>query len=147
MVVSPPLRRLLRVRALEEEQSRLALEAELGELRRLESALHGTEERERRGRELVHDSAKSGEALDRIAGIEESKAASRAGFLLKSRVESAGAMVADLQEEFIEKRVERRQAETLVGEIEAREMIEQGRRSQQRLDDWYGSRGRRPSQK
>ena len=39
MAISRGLRRLLRVRNLEEEQSRQALESALGELNRLESAL------------------------------------------------------------------------------------------------------------
>ena len=38
------------------------------------------------------------------------------------------------------KRVERRQAETLIHETEAQEVIESGRRGQQSLDDWYSSR-------
>jgi hypothetical protein len=41
MAVSRALRRLLRIRELEEEQCRLALESTLGELNRLESALAG----------------------------------------------------------------------------------------------------------
>jgi hypothetical protein len=36
--------------------------------------------------------------------------------------------------------VERRQAETLIAETEAREAIVAGRRGQQSLDDWYSSR-------
>jgi hypothetical protein len=35
------------------------------------------------------------------------------------------------------KRVERRQAETLIREEEERVKIEEGRRSQQALDDWH----------
>ncbi len=38
------------------------------------------------------------------------------------------------------KRVEHRQAETLIQETEAREAIEAGRRGQQALDGWYSSR-------
>jgi hypothetical protein len=48
--------------------------------------------------------------------------------------------VATLREEFLAKRVERRQAETLIKETEARDAIEAGRRSQQNLDDWFGNR-------
>jgi hypothetical protein len=51
-----------------------------------------------------------------------------------------GEEVTDRREEFLLKRVERRQAETLIQEIEAREAIEDGRRGQQALDDWYSSR-------
>jgi hypothetical protein len=45
--------------------------------------------------------------------------------------------VATLRQEFLGKRVERRQAETLIRETEARDAIEAGRRGQQALDDWY----------
>ena len=48
--------------------------------------------------------------------------------------------VAALRREFLGKRVERRQAETLIGETEAQEAVAAGRRGQQALDDWYGSR-------
>jgi len=47
MAVSRALRRLLRIRELEEEQNRLALESALGELNRLEYALEATIERGR----------------------------------------------------------------------------------------------------
>jgi hypothetical protein len=36
--------------------------------------------------------------------------------------------------------VERRQAETLIRETEAREAVEDGRRGQQTLDNWFSSR-------
>jgi hypothetical protein len=38
------------------------------------------------------------------------------------------------------KRVERRQAETLIQKTEARDAIEADRHVQQTLDDWYNSR-------
>jgi hypothetical protein len=41
---------------------------------------------------------------------------------------------------FLAKRVERRQAETLIHEIEAQDAVIAGRRSQQALDDWYLNR-------
>jgi hypothetical protein len=44
------------------------------------------------------------------------------------------------REEYLLKRVERRQAETLIQETEARDAIVDGRRGQQTLDDWYSSR-------
>ncbi len=42
MPISPALRRLLCIRELEEEQSRLALETALGEMNRLKTALVGS---------------------------------------------------------------------------------------------------------
>ncbi len=80
MAVSRALRRLLRIRELEEEQSRLALESALGELNRLEASLAAAVERERRGRRLVKASAQTGELPDRLAGLEETRAADRRVF-------------------------------------------------------------------
>jgi hypothetical protein len=140
MAVSRALRRLLLIRDLEEEQRRLALEAAVGERNRLEDALAATAERARRGRRLVQASAQSGQLPDRLAGVEETRAASRHAKALEPRIEAIGEEVAARREEFLLKRVERRQAETLIRETEAREVIEAGRRGQQALDDWFSSR-------
>ncbi len=140
MAVSRALRRLLRIRDLQEEQSRLALESALGELHRLEHALTATSERGRRGRRLVQASAQTGQLTDRLAGLEETRAAGRHAVTLGPRIDAMGEEAAGLRREFLLKRVERRQAETLIHETEAWEAIEAGRRGQQSLDDWYGFR-------
>ncbi|MGO9319027.1 MAG: hypothetical protein ACLPXT_10945 [Terracidiphilus sp.] len=140
MAVSRALRRLLRIRKLQEEQSRLALESALGELHRLEHALTAAVERERRGRSLIQASAQTGELTDRLAGFEETRSAKLHAAALGPRINGMGEEVTDRREEFLLKRVERRQAETLIQETEAREAIVDGRRGQQALDDWYSSR-------
>jgi flagellar export protein FliJ len=140
MAVSRALRRLLRIRELEEEQNRLALESAIGELNRLEHALATTIEREHRGRSLVLDSAQTGQVMDRIAGFEETRSATLHAEALVPRIEAKQEDIVARRQEFLTKRVERRQAETLIQETEAREAIEAGRRGQQSLDDWYGSR-------
>jgi flagellar export protein FliJ len=133
------MRRLLRIRDLEEEQSRLALESALSELRRLEIALGATFDQERRGRRLVEKSAQNGELPDRVAGLEGTRSAQRCSASLTHRILDAEAEVAGLREDFLTKRIERRQAETLIREAEAKEAIEEGRRGQRALDDWYRS--------
>jgi hypothetical protein len=75
MAVSRGLRRLLRIRDLEEEQCRLALESAMGTLHRLQHALEATVERGRRGRRLIEASVHSGELTDRLAGLEEIRSA------------------------------------------------------------------------
>jgi flagellar biosynthesis chaperone FliJ len=140
MAVSRALRRLLNIRSIEEEQSRLALESALGELRRLEEALAAAFERDRLGRRLVEISARNGELPDRLAGLEETRAASRHAAALGPRIAEAELDVLGMREEFLSKRIERRQAETLIEETEAREALDAGRRGQQSLDDWYGNR-------
>jgi hypothetical protein len=140
MAVSRALRRLLRIRELQEEQSRLALESTLGELHRLEYTLTATVERERRGRSLIQASVQTGELPDRLAGLEETRSAKLHAAALGPRIDGMEEEVTDRREEFLLKRVERRQAETLIQEIEARNAIEDGRHGQQALDDWYSSR-------
>lgn len=89
MAVSRALRRLLRIRDIEEEQGRLALESALGDLRHLENALAATVERARSGRRLVGTSAHSGELPDRLAGLEETRAADRRAAVLVPRIADA----------------------------------------------------------
>ncbi len=140
MAASRALRRLLRIRDLEEEQCRLALESALGELNRLENALQAAVERERRGRRLVEASARTGELPDRLAVIEETRAADRLFAVLGPRIAAKEEDVVARRQEFLLKRVERRQAETLIEESEAQQAILTDRRGQQELDNWYGSR-------
>ncbi len=137
MAVSRALRRLLHVLEIEEEQCRLALESALGELRNLERALTATAGQDRGGRELVVASAHSGELPDRLAGLEETHVAKRRASALGPRIVNAKLNTAGLQQEFLGKRVERRQAETLLQAAEARHAVEASRRGQRSLDDWY----------
>ena len=143
MAVSRALRRLLRVLEIEEEQCRLALESALGSLKRLDHALAAAIERERRGRRLVVSSAPSVEPIDRLAGLEETRAGSRHAAALAPRIAQTEQEVATKRQTYLDKRVERRQAETLIRETEARDAMEAGRRGQRTLDDWFLSRKHR----
>ena len=67
-----------RVRELEEEQCGAAVEEAVVQMRRLENAVVAAQERIRRGRLLVAASAQSGDLLDRVAGVEETRSAGRA---------------------------------------------------------------------
>jgi hypothetical protein len=140
MAVSRSLRRLLRIRDLEEEQGRLALESALGELRQLENALAASVERDRRGRRLVESSVRSGELPDRLAGLEETRAAGRRATALGPRIADAQLDAIALRREFLAKRVERRQVETLIQGAERHDSAEAKRRGQQALDDWFRAR-------
>jgi len=140
MAVSRALHRLLRIRDLEEEQGRLALESALGELHQLQHAQTASVELDRRGRRLVEASVHTGELPDRLAGLEETRTAGRLAQLLAPRITDAELDVAALREEYLAKRVERRQAETLIEEAEARDELDADRRSQLALDDWFRNR-------
>jgi flagellar biosynthesis chaperone FliJ len=143
------MRRLMQVRVLEEELREAALESAVGDLRRMELALVAAKERERSGRQQVTASAKTGELVDRIAGLEETRAALRHGAALKPRIAEAELEVARRRQEFLAKRIERRQVETLIQKTEAEDAVDAGRRAQQELDDWFLSRaqhGRRTNE-
>jgi len=98
MAVSRALRRLLRIRILEEEQARLAMEAVLGELHTLEHALAATSQRDRRGRRLVEASVQTGELPDRVAGAEETRTADRFSLALRPQIVEAAQDVTLLRE-------------------------------------------------
>ncbi len=137
MTVPRNLRRLLHVLKLEEEQRKAEMESALGDLRRLERALDLTTDRERDGRKLVSASAASGEIADRLAGLEESRAALSMAARLKPRIAETSAAASARRREFLSKRVERRQAEAVIQRAEAREAVEAGRRGQREQDEWF----------
>lgn len=140
MTVSRSLRRLLGVLELEEQQARTALEMAAGELRTLEARLAFMLERERGGRRLVGMSAASGNLSDRLAGLEDARFARSAAAFLKVRAAAAERQATERRSEFMAKRIERRQAETLVRESKARERVEAERIAQRSLDDWFLNR-------
>jgi len=140
MAVSQALRRLLRIRDLQEEQSRLALASSQGELNRLEDALKATGNQDRRGRLLVDASARTGELPDRLSGLEEMRTAIRIAAVLSPRIEAKQMDVNSRRQEFQTMRVARRQAESLIADAESADAVDAGRRGQQALDDWYSSK-------
>ena len=89
MAIAQGLRRLLRVREIEEEQSRIALDAALGNLGRLEAWERAARSREQRGRLLLTASASSGDAIDRRAAVEEIRGAGRATEVVRPRIAEA----------------------------------------------------------
>jgi hypothetical protein len=92
------------------------------------------------GRHLVTASAHTGELPDRLAGLEETHSAKRRAVALAPLITEAESEVDARRQAFLDKRVECRQAETLIREAEARDALVLGRRTQQGLDDWYLNR-------
>jgi len=144
MGVSRGLRRLLRLREMEEEAGRAALESALGELRGLERARDSARQRERGGRLLLAASARTGELTDRLAGFEETRAGERHRAALEPRIAETEESVIARRQQLLVKRLERRQVETLIEEQEASDATEAGRRTQRGLDDWFLTRARGP---
>ena len=96
--------------------------------------------REREGRQYIVRSAYTGEVSDRVAGLQESLSAAKLAEALDARMAEVGLVVAECRQAYLGKRVERRQAEMLIRDIESRDAIVSARRSQQDLDDWYLNR-------
>jgi hypothetical protein len=156
MPVSSALKRLLRIRDLEQEQHQRALESALTELRQLERALEQAAARQRGGRsdftasvldqnlELDHNpNQKSyGKPLEQQSALIETTIGKRHALALAPRISRAAAQAALRRQEFLLKRIERRQAETLIEETEAADALEATRKGQKNLDDWYLARPR-----
>lgn len=140
MPVSKGLRRLQRIRELEEEQSRVALESALAHQRRLQEVQRAAVARARMGRELITASAAKADTTDRRAGEEEVRAAERVDRVLSPRLEASERETALGRGEYLDRRVRKRQVEALIQEAEGRDAVKAERRSQQDLDDWFRNR-------
>jgi hypothetical protein len=140
MAVSSALHRLLRVRAVEEEQRRLALESALSQSQALASALNAAWLRMRQGKALLAQERDAIEIADRAAALVEIDAARRRAAALRPRIAAAEATASRARQDYLAKRLERRQVETLIEEARAQEAIESLRRSQQSTDERFASR-------
>jgi hypothetical protein len=131
------LRRLLRIRDLEEEQRRMALESALAGLSSLEQAHRFLRTREHVARGLIASSIVQGDMDGRLAAIEEVYWANRRAEALLPGIEAAEVEVGLRRQEFLAKRVERRQTESLIDAASARDAAAAEKRTQQAVDDWY----------
>lgn len=144
----PGLERVLRIRALLEELSRLELEKKAGEMLRLEK---GAERLLRRSLEVRADAceALSGEAAaDRwLTDIADAEILTWNSRRLRALAEARQPAVEQARQVLLARRLERRQVATLLESAAEAEKRQQGRREQNRLDEWFRIRaGRRPGQ-
>jgi phage I-like protein len=140
MPVSAAIRRLLHLRAMEEEQRRLTLESAVVEVHRVEHALHTTRTRQCSARQLLAEAAHSPDPADRISGLIELESAQRGAQVLEIRLDEARRRAADARHAYLSKRTEKRQVEALIREAEALHALQSTRREQQRVDDWFSAR-------
>ena len=140
MSVPKALERLLRIRGIEEEQRRLRLEATVARLQSLGQDRVAAAQMEREGRARLTAGAVSGELADRVAGAVEADTARARARMLEPRIAAAEIETIERRREFLEKRVEQRQAATLIEQAAARDELESGRRSQRDIDEWFGAR-------
>jgi hypothetical protein len=144
VAISRGMRRLLGVLEAQEERYRAEMEMALAELQRLQRALELAAEREQAGRRLVWESAFSNQLTERLAGLEEARAGQRHAESLRPMIADAVAKARACRQEFLNKRIERRQAEIVVERAAAVEATEAGRRGQRGLDDWFLGKMRKP---
>jgi len=140
MPVSGALRRLFQVRTLEEEQHRISLESALTDLRILEKALVQARVLERRGRAGLRASAAAADPSERVAALVETRAGARHAGALIPRIAAAEEKAARLRRQYLDKRMERRQAETLIRTRESLDAVQERRSEQRGLDNWFSSR-------
>jgi flagellar biosynthesis chaperone FliJ len=137
MAVSKTVRRMLHVLGLEEESRRRELDTAQAELARLDAGSRAAAKQEKDGRLLFASGVQGNEMDDRLAGLVEVHAGRRRQDVLQQCIQESTQVVEALRAAFLEKRVERKQAESLVKAAEARESLEKDRRNQQSLDSWF----------
>lgn len=143
MAASRTLGRLLHLLELQEEQARRVATEAAAEAHRLHSAQSNAAAREREGRRLVGASARTGAVADRVAGLEEIRIARRVAAMLTPLIEAAEREEERRRQEFLARRTERRQAETLLDAAERSAARAETRRAQQTADDLHlGRMGR-----
>jgi hypothetical protein len=142
VAVSRGLRRLYELRQIEELQKASLFELAVAELDQLKNALEVAHIREGNGRALVERSVMTGETQDRLFGVEEIAAAVRISAVLESRLRSAAEKVQRIRNEFLNKRLEKRQAGTLLESALEREAGLAQRKMQLALDEWTRLRRR-----
>jgi flagellar biosynthesis chaperone FliJ len=137
MARSRILERVLRIRHLEEEQHRQAVASAMSELRILETALSASATRQRQGRIQVAEGVAADDLVGRHAGLIESRNATRQSAVLARWAAVSTARAEIVRSQWIGKRVERKQAETLVHAAASQSVVEEVRRGQQTADQWY----------
>ena len=131
------IRRLCTLRRLEEQHRATLLEEVKQRLQGIDEALKQSGEQRNDGRALVTESVVRGCVEDRVAGLEEiENAKRRLRALLIARTRSERQLVQS-RDEFLAKRTERRQADTVLDAARREEARTAERRSQSELDDWH----------
>jgi len=136
------LNRLLRLRRVEEELSGLELEASVRTLRHIEEAVEAIRERQAVGRRGFVAAVQRGDAVERAGELVAMEAAAIARAGLEPRIQEADAETERLRADFLLRRAGRRQVEALIDVARREAASKDLHRAQQRLDDWYGNRGR-----
>lgn len=142
MPVSPSLKRLLRIRELEEELSQSALESAVAEREHFQRKLELAVARKRTGRSLWEEGIQSkqkDQADQRQAALEEMRIGARLADSASAQLAEAEVQLSARRESYLATRTQRRQAETLIEEAQRDDAQIKLRRNQQELDEWFRS--------
>ena len=140
MPVSRSLVRLHAIRVAEEQQRQTALDAALADLRDLQARLNAVNTGLGAARAMITSSIRSGVPEDRMAGLEQVELFERLAKILRERIALAEERLLQARTRFFAKRIERRQVETLLEAERVQAGVEESRKSQSALDEWFRSR-------
>jgi hypothetical protein len=136
------LRRLLALRHLEEEQSRVRLVAAVGERLRIAGEMEEARELEAEGRRSFSLGVAQHDGPSRAGALVEMAFAQRSRGRIEPHLRAAENEERRQREEYLLRRTDRMQVETLDAEARRQAEARAARRAQQILDDWYGRRSR-----
>ncbi len=132
------LERLLRLRELEEEQQRFALETVVVERNRSAARLALSLSVQAETRQSYTERIEADDPPGRLDATLRLANSLKESAYCQWQWEATDRAVAAAQEQYFAQRLLRRQAETLVEEQRRKANVEATRRAQQMLDDWYG---------
>jgi hypothetical protein len=133
-----PLDRLLRLRSLLEDVSRLELEARLQELAQVESALVRAQEIGRAMRRQSFVGIVQGHSTERLEAEAVSEWVAWGHGALEKARRGKTVEVSAAKSAYLERRKECRQVEGVIEAKAAADIIERSRREQRELDNWFG---------
>jgi flagellar biosynthesis chaperone FliJ len=137
------LQRLFRLRRLEEETERMAVELAAVARNRIEGEAIAEQVCERDSRRELHRQIANIDTLMRAAAASAMEDAVARRRLIHERLQVAEATVEHLRNAMLRRRMERQQVESLLEKETTRVREQDLRRAQQLLDDWFNQKDSR----
>ncbi|HMD22141.1 MAG TPA: hypothetical protein VKH40_17585 [Alloacidobacterium sp.] len=137
-----PLTRLLRLRSLLEDVSRVELEARLQELAQIERALTRSQDFTRAMRRQSFFGIAQSQSADWLEAEAVGEWVASEEKIFEKASQSKTAEVNAAKAAYLERRKERHQVGSVIEARAAADAIERGRREQRELDDWFNQQGR-----
>jgi len=135
-----PLNRLLRLRTLLEDISRVELEVRLQELTQIEGVLTRSQEIGRAMRQRSFLSIAKDEIASRLQAAAVTEWVAREQDIFEKMHQRKVAEVAAAKSTYLDRRKDSRQVGNVIETRESAMAIERSRREQREIDDWFGQR-------